>query len=155
MVRILIILGTSILGGILYRLGGKEGFNTRYRDIGVPLCICALLGLLGGLNGLWQWLSLFPCFFLQWGALTTYRYFLPKPKDYSWYHYAMHGSFVSLAIFPYSLATGHWIVFGLRVILCTIGLSSWYFIAKWNDDLHEWGRGFILTLTTPLLLLPF
>ena len=154
MTRIIVILGVSIISGILYRLGGKTGFNTKLRDVGCSLLICALIGLFGGLNTILGWLCLPVCFGLAWAALTTYRYFLPKPKDYSWYHYALHGFFVAFAAFPYALVTKHYLGFGLRCLVCAVGLGVWYHLAKWNDDLHEWGRGFILTLTVPLMFLP-
>ncbi|MBI4708126.1 MAG: hypothetical protein HY761_09440 [Candidatus Omnitrophica bacterium] len=143
----------AALGGLLYRWGGQEGWNTRYRDAGVPLCFCALMVLLGAVHGLWQWISLAPCFGIMWASLTTYRYFLPKPVDYDWYHYGLHGLFCVASAFPYAIASGHWIGFGIRVILCAAGLSGWYFIAKKSDTWHERGRGFILILTIPICVI--
>lgn len=143
----------STISGILGRLGGKEGWNTLYRDIGVSVCICAILGLLGRNLGLFDWLSLILTFGLQWACLTTYRYFLKKPKDYQWWHYALHGFMVSFAAIVFIWTTKHWFWFGARCIVSAVGCGAWYFIGKWNDDLHEFGRYFIITITAPLLLL--
>jgi hypothetical protein len=144
------------ISSCLYRLGGKAGFNTKYRDIGVSAVIVALMALSGQIKGIPAWFSLIPCFGLMWGALSTYHYFLPKPKDYQWWHYAMHGFFVSLALFPLMFFTGKWGWFIARVLICTIGLGLWSFLIKqisrrfsWKhwDEINEGGRGFILCIT--------
>jgi hypothetical protein len=111
----------------------------------------AYLALSGGVSGLWQWLSLIPCFGALWGSLSTYRYFFPKPADYKWWHYAMHGFFCSFAAIFYAWASGHWMGFGLRVLVCSVFMAGWYFAAKWNDVLHEFGRGAVLIGSVPLL----
>ena len=153
-------LGLSVLGGILYRLAGsaKTGDwldwarNTKARDVGVALCFCALTVILGIVRTGVEWLTLIPTFLGMMGALSTYRYFLPKPKDYQWYHYAMHGFFTSLAAFPLALSTWYWKGFWIRVALCTVLISLWsHFCTK--DTWEERGRGFILIVTTPLLLI--
>jgi len=144
----------TFLGGLLYRIGGW--IKTQVRDIGVSLLFCLYLGILAyfkGELGLWQRLSFIPCFGAMWGSLTTYRYFFPKPKDYTWWHYAMHGFFCSLSAIFFAWASDHWFGFGLRVTICTIFIAGWYFIAKWNDWLHEFGRGAVLIATTPLCLI--
>ena len=88
-------------------------------------------------------LLLLSCFILSWAALSSYRYFLPKPKDYKWYHYSLHGFMVSFAIFPLIFFTGSWLWFGVRVGVCTIGVGAVsHFIDK--DWLEEFLRGFIL-----------
>ena len=88
----------------------------------------------------------------MWGSISTYRYMFPKPKDYAFWHYAMHGFFIALSMIFYAWACGDiWFGFGFRVAACTIGMGAWYFIAKWNDILHEGGRGVILVATISLL----
>ncbi len=134
----------TFLGGLLYRLGGKEGFNTKVRDFGVPFITGIVIWRLGLLVNPLAVLALIPSLGIMSAALTTYRYFLPKPKDYSWYHYSLHGFMCSLALFPLMFFTGSWLGFWLRVITCTVGLGVWYFVAVKNDDLHEFGRGAIL-----------
>ena len=42
----------TIASAILYRMGGAEGFNTKWRDLGVPACAIGLLWFLSG----WNWM---------------------------------------------------------------------------------------------------
>lgn len=139
------------MAGILGRIGGTSA-GTKWRDIGVSACFCLLLALLGIVNGLKQWLSLLPTFGLVWASLTTYRYFLPKPKDYKWYHYALHGFMVSFAAIFFAWVSGHWFGFGTRCVINAIGVGLISHFVSW-DDAEEFSRYFLITLTTPLLLL--
>ena len=142
-------LGLSFLAAIFGRLGGTSA-GTKWRDIGVSACICAILALAGGKLGLWGYLSLIPTFFLQWAALTTYRYFLPKPKDYTWPYYALHGFMVSFAAIFFAWATGCWLGFGARCVINAVLVGLWsHFISK--DWLEESGRYFFITATSPII----
>ena len=146
-------LALSIIGGLFNRWGGQgKPFNTKYRDIGVSVVICLILAISGQIRGIPAWLSLLPCALLMFGALTTYRYFLPKPEDYSWYHYSLHGFMVSLAIFPLMFFAFSWWLFWIRCIFCAIGLGVWSHIIK-DDFWEEFGRGFILCLSIAILFL--
>lgn len=150
---VLLVIGISIASGCLYRMGGTS-LGTKWRDIGCPLCVCALIWLLGGITSLMAGLALIPCFFAMWGALTSYRYFLDKPTDYEWFHYSLHGFFVAFAMIFYAWVTGAWIGFGIRCVLTGLFVGGWSHITEW-DDLEEFGRGFIIAATVPLLFLPF
>ncbi len=143
-------LGFSLIAGILYRIGGWK--VSPVRDWGLPCLFVAYLWHLHAISGFWQWISILPCFFAMGGALTTYRYIFPKPKDYSWWHYAMHGFFCSLSAIFYAWASGHWIGFGIRVVICTVFMGAWYFLGRWNDNLHEGGRGAVLLATVPMII---
>jgi hypothetical protein len=151
--KLVVTLALSVISGILGRLGGKEGFDTKFRDIGVSACICAILGFLTQNRAIVGYLALIPVFGLQWGALTTYRYFLPKPKDYSWWHYSLHAFMICLCALPFVLVTKQYFLFGLRCLVSSALVGAWYFVAKWNDDLHEFGRYFLVTLSSYLLVL--
>lgn len=142
----------SAISAVCYRLGGAEGFNTKIRDLGVPTVCTGLIILLGIPDGLWSYLALIPSFGIMFGTLTTYRYFLPKPTDYTWVHYALHGFMVALALFPFAWATGLWLGFIIRVLTCAIGVGAWSHFTKW-DILEEGGRGFIICATIPLLMI--
>ena len=144
MIIALVIIGA--VAGIFYRLGGTK-WGTLWRDAGVPLCMILFMTLIGH----WHW-SLILCGGAMWGALTTYRYFLPKPTNYKWFHYAMHGFFIALAMLPIVWFNGNWFWFGGRVVACTGLVSLWSHLIGW-DDLEEWGRGFIIIATLPLLFL--
>ncbi len=155
MVKIAIWLLTSLVSGILYRFGGQgKPYSTLYRDIGCSLIIIFNIELLSGFNlDILQWVSLLLVFGLQCGALSSYRYFLPKPKNYKWYHYSLHGLMISLATIPFNIISNKWIGFTIRTILLPILLGVWYLIAVNNDILHERGRGVILGITSPLIVL--
>ncbi len=143
------LLGLSTLCGILYRLGGKEGFDTKFRDIGCSLVACITITSFGITNNVWSWIGLILSFGLMWGALTTYRYFLPKPNDYEWWHYALHGFMISIALISFIFAYGHWVGFWIRCILNSILIGLWsHFVSQ--DDLEEFGRGFIFNITLVL-----
>jgi hypothetical protein len=141
----------SILGGLFYRLGGRgKPFSTLYRDLGVSGIIVAEMCLRTRISPIVVAILLV-CWGLMYASLTSYRYFLPKPKDYNGFHYALHGFMVSLACFPFALLTHHWLGFGIRCIVCAAGVGLWSHLIK-KDWLEESGRGFILCITTPLLL---
>lgn len=146
---VLIWLIASSIAGILYRIGGC--IWSWVRDWGIAPLFVAYMAYMGAVQGLWQWLSMVLCFFGLAGALSTYRYFLPKPINYNWYHYAMHGFFIGLSAIFYALASGKWIGFGCRTLSLAVFMGIWYFIAKKKDWLHEGGRGFVIIATTPLL----
>jgi hypothetical protein len=142
----------SIIGGVLYRMGGAAGFNTKFRDIGCNLISIVPLILFGGVQTVNEWLSLIGVFGLTFAALTTYRYFLPKPKTWTWPYFAMHGFFVAFSALPYAWVTGHWLWFSISCILCAAGVGAWSnFIG--NAVVEETGRGVIIVLTRALLVL--
>jgi len=149
--KLIILLVGAILGGVLNRMGGTS-LGTKWRDLGVSALSCLVLVLTGVVHTPIQYLSLLPCALLMYGALTTYRYFLPKPKDYKFYHYSLHGFMVSFAIFPLMFFTGSWLWFGVRCITCAtlVGLVS-HLIDK--DWLEEFLRGFILVASLGLFLI--
>ncbi len=140
-----LILGLAIVSAFLYRRGGTSA-GTLWRDLGVSTIISGVLLLLGIKIG-WLWL-------LSWGvcygALTSYRYFLPKPVDYSWWHFALHGFMIALStiIVAYYKPGAY-----IRLVALPLLLGGWYFIARKSDTIHEMGRGFFIVATLPLLLI--
>ena len=149
--KILIILALSILSGYFYRRGGTDK-GTLWRDMGSSLCMSVSLLVLFGIHGWKESITIWLSFGLMWAALTTYRYFLPKPKNYTGWHYALHGFMVSLAIFPWAIVSGHLLGMGIRCAACAIFVGLWSHFIGW-DELEEWGRGFIFNLTILLLLI--
>lgn len=155
----IILAGLTILSGLLYRMGGAgdEGrkafpwlpswaFNTKARDVGCALCCTA--GMFTILIGfMFPWWAHLLAFLFLFGALTTYWDFL-----FGWDNHWMHGFMCALAYFPYAIVSGMWISFGVRCIACAIlmglisGLSG-------NDNVEEIGRGSLLVLTLPLMLI--
>jgi hypothetical protein len=149
MTLIISIIILTICSAILYRLGGTKA-GTLYRDIGVSACLCAALSLVAQNWGIVQVLAIVISFGLQWAALSSYRYWLKKPENYSFKHYSLHGLMVALAAFPFALLTHHWLGFGIRCIVCAAGVGLWS-AAMSRDWLDEGGRGAILCGTVPFL----
>ena len=145
--KILLWLGLSILSGILYRMGGTNK-GTFWRDIGcslVTLATCFILGLFTTFTA--SLVAYLLTFGLSWGALASYWGQDEKKFGYFW-----HGLGLSLAALPIAFITGNWLGFGIRTILLTGLISLWSELIGW-DILEEFGRGFILTATIPILLI--
>ena len=128
----------STLAGGLYRMGGDKTYETKFRDIGVPLVIC--------LSMPFHW-SLGICFLLSFGSMTTYW---KKGPDAKWWNWALTGFFYTVAFLPYFYLTNtlsNW-------LLCCVTVTS--LVTIWSefidlDWLEEFGRGFI----TAFLLILF
>lgn len=143
-IKVVATIALSALGGILYRMGGSDHFNTKTRDLGVPAVGIGLLWILGGWN--W-WLIL--CFGLYFGSMTTY--WKNKP-DAVWWNWLLVGLGFSLAFVPYAIATGHWMGFWLRLVLLPVSIMLWS-EKNGNAVWEEFGRGFATTSSIPLLLI--
>ena len=135
----------SIISGLLYRAGGKgKPFNTKWRDLGIPVIATISLFILGIKFVWWTYLLHFGLLF---GTLTTY-WKLDEKK----YGYWAHGLGISFAALPIIYITGNLIGFSIRTILLTGFITLWSEYTKW-DILEEWGRGAIICLTLPMLLI--
>ena len=155
--RILITLGLSIIGAILYRWGGQgKPFNTRYRDLGVPLCgIGILLTWWQPVNTL-GWLMLIPHFGLAFASMTTYWDWLTKlwRKDESeyWENWLLTGFFYGLSAFPLMWVNIHWYSIIIRAIILGILIMLIRENTK-KDIIEEIGSGLVYLITIPLLFI--
>ena len=148
MVNILILIGLSLLAGFLYRAGGADWGNTKWRDLGVPIVMIYAMSLLRG----WDW-SLIPCAFLLFGSLTTYNKWASRSKtDVLAPSWAVTGAFYGLSMLPYAFFTGHWWMMGARTVILALFVCGWSEAiddVKWEDG----GRGFSIIATLPLFLI--
>ena len=131
-----------ILCAILYRLGGMGGAwwkNTKVRDLGVPI-VCTTWMVLN-YTCPW-WVHVLP-FVLLFATLTTYW---DKIFDYD--NYYAHGLICGLAYISYG-NIGFVVV---RAILMGILMGTLCDNTE-NDWIEELGRGAVIALTLPLLLL--
>ena len=131
------------LSAILYRMGGAEGFNTKYRDFGVPLCVLASVLILGN----WHWSSLVSSV-LMFGAMT--QYWKNGERDVKWQHWFTTGLMYAVAWLPYCYYTHNMNGFAIYVIIISIGTTLWSEVND-NDVWEEAGRGFLVTFFAPLL----
>ncbi len=81
------------------------------------------------------------------GAVSAY-WGLDEQK---WGYWA-HGLGLAIAACPLAFISGHWLGFGLRTIALTALITVWSQYTSW-DILEEWGRGFFIIATMPLLLI--
>lgn len=139
-----IIITSSILSAVLYRMGGSAYYNTKYRDIGCALISTLLIGYLVS----WHW-TLILVFGLTWAALTTY--WKAGPKAY-WFHWLFTGMGYSLSVLPFCIAEGHWIGLLVRTVVLSLLTMIWSEI-NGNAVKEELGRGFLIPATIPLLLI--
>ena len=154
MIKIGIWIGMSILSGILYRLGGsakKENWldfarNSKTRDIGCSLLSLGLVGSYLGLKTGFLWLYAI-VFGLSWGFLSTYWDFITSNDNFY-----LHGLGCGLAFIPLYWAGLSWWLIGIRAIILAVSMGLWSKAIGW-DVAEEMGRGGILVLTLPILLL--
>lgn len=157
MKSISLIIVLSFISILIYRAGGMSKElsakpkwipmfmrKTLWRDCGCSLVTCALCGFLLS----WHW-TLILCFWLLWGALTTYWKRTPNAK---WYNWLMTGIGYSLAMLPYVIAEGLWVGFISRTIVLGTATMIWSEITS-DAVWEECGRGALLTLTVPLLFI--
>lgn len=133
------------ISGVLYRMGGSDNFNTKWRDIGVSICVVACLSLLG----FFHWVLLI-VFGLQFGSLTTY--FKKKGSEARYWNWAIVGLSDGLTMAPIAVVYGNWLGFGIRTAVCALLTSTWSSLIG-NAVLEENGRGWIRVITLPLLLI--
>ena len=110
----LILLGLSILGAILYRMGGAHEYNTNFRDVGMSIITILVLVFLSGRNvvNLLGMASLVLVLALTYGAQTTY--FKKKGSEAMWWNWALVGLANGLALLPWALYSGQWIEWGYK-----------------------------------------
>lgn len=139
-----VIILASIISSCAYRMGGASGYSTYYRDVGCSLLSVLMLGYIIA----WHWILIL-VFGLTWGALSTY--FKKKGTDAKWFNWILVGLALSLATLPIIIVYGHWVGFFLRTIVLSLSIMSW---SETNDNavLEECGRGFLIPITIPLLL---
>jgi len=151
MIKILILLTLSIASAILYRLGGST-YGTKWRDIGVPCCFTLSVLMLGIVHvfNLVSILCLCASFGLLLGSCTTY--WKKKGTDAKWYNWLITGLAYGLAAFPLFWCGVHWYAILLRTIVLGLAVMGWS--EKMDNPIwEECGRGALITLTVPLLLI--
>jgi hypothetical protein len=109
--KIILLLVISSLSGLLGRMGGAKGYDTKYRDIGCSLLAVATLCLFLGFSWAYWWVYL--CIFgLHWGAFSTY-WDVVFGYDNMWFS----GFMVGVAMYPaLFIDTGIWWILTIRAI---------------------------------------
>lgn len=155
--NILIVFIASCVSAVFYRAGGMSKElsaepkwipmfmrKTLCRDCGCAAITCALAGYLL----VWSWVLVI-CFGLSWGALSMYWKF--GRRNSKWYNWLCTGIFYSIAMLPLVIQVGCWKGFISRTIILGTLTMIWSELIS-NDVQEELGRGALLTLTIPLIL---
>jgi len=170
---ILIIFLLSILSGILYRLGGAGKLNnsfdflrnTKARDIGCNVVVNSAIFILLASNGFKITPSLLIEYLLSIGFLlaSLSTYWKKKGTNGNYFTWAVTGFFYGLSAIPFIFHTNLWLVFTIRTVILTLFIMLWWkkhpqSIKLFNHvcngaQIEEFGRGFMLALTTLLFLL--
>ena len=149
MVLLLILILLSALGGILYRLGGASGYNTKFRDFGIPT-IGILVLILSGSHLNVPWLniaSLVITYGLMFASQTTY--FKKKGTDAKWWNWFLVGLANGIALIPYGIIHDQLPQAILRTLILAVGIMIWSEI-NGNAVWEEVGRGVLIILTLGL-----
>lgn len=154
----------SLIAALLYRLGGsaKMGhwfdifLNTKTRDLGVPICSTLALILMchdtpAVVERPFKFaLALFFSFGLLFGSLTTY--WTEDGHDVKWYNWLITGVGYGLSFLPIALFFSNWLWFGYQLIILATTITLWSTVIG-KAWLEESGRGLLIILTLPLILI--
>lgn len=143
--KIVLTILLSSISGIFYRMGGSGNYPRWTRQAGLTVIMIVEMFLLG----YFKW-PLALCAGLLYGLSTTY--FKKKGTDAQWYNWLCVGLAFSISMLPIVIFSGLWIGFIIRTIVCTSLVVIWSQI-NGNAVKEELGRGFIPTITLPLLLI--
>ena len=127
-----------IASAILYRMGGADGYNTKWRDFGCPLAAVASALIIG----LRHW-SLVLSFGALFGTMTTY--WKRKGEDAQWYNWLMTGFMYAMAFLPTVWFLSRFEAFVYFTLFLSIATMIW---SEAMDDVvwEECGRGVILII---------
>jgi len=152
----------SVMGGILYRMGGSSRFHTLFRDIGTTLCAVTLMSVFG----IKDW-TLIASFVLLYAAMTTYLDFVNKWFNHSdreyWLNWMLIGFTYNIAMLPTVWQAGLWKGFGIRMAVLPILFVASDYLVEWYDAkmdpledeavAKEFLRGFLTVVTVPILFI--
>lgn len=140
----------ACVSGILYRMGGSDKFNPKWRDWGVAtIQLLVLYVLLGNYNNFLMYFVIpyFLAFLLSWGALSAYW---KTGEDMKWYHWFMHGFGIGLAFLPIMFLGYNCYLIILRAFILGATMMIWSENTT-NVVKEEVGRGALIILTLPIL----
>ena len=143
-VKTLAIVIGAFISAVLYRMGGSDTYNTKWRDIGCSLVTCIVLGILCGFH--WTLILVFGA---MWGSLTTY--FKKKGQPVRWYNWLIVGLAFNVACLPYIWAMGLWVEFGIRSLILPLLVMGWSVLIG-NAVVEELGRGAVIILSMVVFL---
>jgi hypothetical protein len=133
----LILLLLAVVSGVLGRMGGSTGYNTKWRDLGCSLVALMALWLFIGFN-LEHWKIYAVVFVLQWAAFSTYW-----DRVFGYDNLGFSGLAVGMAALPVVYIEPRLLLFLLTraILLAVIWWALNRFLPKrvlvWNRDVAE------------------
>jgi hypothetical protein len=128
----------TALSAVLYRMGGSDRYDTKWRDAGCTAC-AVVVALLAGVRTPWLALSAL----LLFGALTTY--WKRKGTDAMWWNWLFVGLGFALAWLPVAWSLGDWKSYAVLLIAGTLCVTLWSVLVD-NVVWEECGRGALVAL---------
>lgn len=141
-----IVFGLACFAGTLGRMGGATGYNTKFRDLGVPLCLTIALLVL---RVDCPWWALLCAFGLCFGSCTTYL-----DTIFGYDNLWASGALVGLSAFPVVLFTGHWLLFAARMVFLALSwgaLNKYLPNFKGRDVVEEFSRYFLVVASAGMV----
>jgi hypothetical protein len=144
--KYLILLALTIASAILYRMGGASGYDKLWRRIG-----CAIVAT----GALFLFISPHWAFILHalllYAGLTTYHDYFNDGKE-NWVCWLITGLVYGLAALPLAWAGVNMYAILIRSVVLGIGTMV---ISEGSSNVYveEFGRGGLIPLTIPILLL--
>lgn len=145
----LVILPLAVASGVLWRMGGADGYNKLYRRLGCTICCLAypayafgLVWPLAGLIGLVLWGSI-----SYFGWINNLLPIKEKDSEYWWNFFAENLTLQSGALF-YVCSVNHIIFAVIAALLSALGkvlidADEDAKVLCWNEAvLSEWWHGF-------------
>lgn len=134
-----------VASGVLYRMGGAAGYNTKWRDFGCPIAAAAYALIVGLCH--WSILITLPASF---AVMTTY--WKRKGQDASWYHWWTTGLMYAVAFLPVCYFLSRIEAFVFFTIFLSTATALWSSLMK-NVVWEECGRSAILILAQGAFLI--
>lgn len=132
---ILALILLAFASGVLGRMGGAAGYDTKYRDVGCSAIVVLACWMLFGWHP-WVYLAVF---LLHWGAFSTYWQKLFKGVDNMWFS----GAMVGVALSPIGFIDSNllYLVVVRTILLCAIWGALNEFLPQkvfiWTRDIVE------------------
>lgn len=143
MVKLSIILIASCVSAYLYRKGGSDNSNTKWRDLGCAVVYFITAILLGIVHSMTALLLLLGSTGLLFGALTTY--WKLGSEDVNWYSWFLTGLAYGVSSFPLMWAgVPLWLIIVRSILL---GIATMFWSENTQNPWEELGRGFLIPLS--------
>ena len=133
----------AIASAILYRMGGAAGYSKLWRRLGCMFATALWIFLFLPRAPWWLYIIGMGA---QYGLASSYY-----DEIFGYDNHWFHGFMIGVATLVYLSIVPWWIIM-IRAVVCGLTIGAW---SKFNDHdvTEECGRGALIILTLPMLLL--